>query len=338
MKIMRRLAAVSILALLLASGAPLQAQTTQLTVYSPFHEPEITAMLDAFASHTGIRGSFIRAGTGEIVTRIRAEGASPRGDVFLGGTAESHEELAVKGLLLPHASPEHRFIPPEFGDPRNLWHGFYVAAIGVGINEPRFEREIRPKGADYPKRWEDLLHPAFKGEIVVAAPTTSGTAVTFVAGHLLRLGAERGWRFLEELDRNVNHYPKSGAAPVRMAALGEFIVGIAFGHDVLVSRAQGYPLRLVYLPGSGWELGVLSIIKGGPNPDAARRFVDWVLSREGGKIHADVSLRISVRADVPVPKGAVGIPPDVILKTYDPRWVAQNRDAIIRTWTDKFRR
>lgn len=335
---MMRLGVVMVLALLVAAGSPLQAQTARLTVYSPFHENEIAAMLDAFARHTGIRGSFIRAGTGEIVTRIRAEQASPRGDVFLGGTAESHEVLALVGLLLPHNSPEHRFIPARFRDHRNLWHGFYIAAIGVGINEPRFEREIRPKGVDYPKRWEDLLHPAYKGEIVVAAPTTSGTAVTFVAGHVLRLGAERGWRFLEELDRNINHYPRSGAAPVRLASVGEFIVGIAFGHDVLVSKAERHPLRLVYLPGSGWELGVLSIIKGGPNPEAARRFVDWVLSRDGGKVHADVSLRVSMRADVPVPPGVVAIPADVILKTYDPRWVAQHRDAMIRIWEDKFRR
>lgn len=333
-----RIVVAGIVVFLLMSLTTLAAQPTRLVVYSPFHEPEITAMLDAFRSATGISASFVRAGTGEIVTRIRAERASPRGDVFLGGTAESHEVLALEGLLESHKSPEHKFIPPRFRDHRNLWHGFYVAAIGVGINEPRFEREIRPKGVSYPTRWEDLLHPAYKGEIVVAAPTTSGTAVTFVAGHVLRLGAERGWRYLEELDKNIAHYPRSGAAPVRLAALGEFIIGIAFGHDVLVSKAEGHPLRLVYLPGSGWELGVVSLIKGGPNPAAGRPFVDWVLGREGGRVHSDVSLRPSARADVPVPRGAVPIAADVILKTYDPRWVAQHRDSIIRIWEDRFRR
>lgn len=321
-----------------AATTPLGAQPARLMVYSSLHETEIAAMLDAFTKKTGIRAEFVRASSGELVARIRAERASPKGDGHLGGPADGHEVLAAEGLLLPYRSPEDKFIHPRFRDPKDMWHGFYIGALAIAVNKPRFEREMRPKGLDYPKTWGDLLNPAYKGEIVVANPFTSGTAMTFVAAQVMRLGADRGWKYLEDLDKNVNHYTRAGAAPARMAALGEFIVGITFGHDILKPIAEGHPLYMVYPPGTGWEVGGVSIIKGGPNPEAGKKFIDWVIGKDAGKLHSDISLRISTRPDVPVPKGAIPISEIDLLKTYDLRWVAQHRDAILRIWDSKFRR
>ncbi|MDI6772176.1 MAG: ABC transporter substrate-binding protein [bacterium] len=326
------------LVVLAVSVAPLGAQPARIMVYSSLHETEIAAMLDSFTRTTGVRAEFIRASSGELVARIRAERASPKGDIHLGGPADGHEVLVVDGLLEPHRSPEHKFIGPRFRDPKDRWHGFYIGALAIAVNKTRFEREMRPKGIDYPKKWEDLLNPAYKGEIVVANPFTSGTAMTFVAAHVLRLGADRGWKYLEDLDKNVNHYTRSGAAPARMSAVGEFLVGITFGHDILKPIAEGHPIHIVYPPDTGWEVGAVSIIKGGPNTAGARKFIDWQLSKDAGKLHSDISLRISVRSDVPVPKGAIPITEIQLLKGYDLWWVAQHRDALLRIWDSKFRR
>ncbi|MDI6772609.1 MAG: ABC transporter substrate-binding protein [bacterium] len=334
-----RTAVVSVVLLLtLALALPLQAQSGRLMVYSGLLEAENAVLLGAFAQKTGIRTESIRAGGGELVARIRAERASPKGDINFGGAAEGHEVLAAEGLLLPYKSPEHRFIPVRFRDHKDMWHSFYLGALAITVNRPRFEREMKPKGLDYPKKWEDLLHPAYKGEIVIANPFFSGTAMTFVAGQVLRLGAERGWKYLEDLDKNINHYTRSGTAPAHMASVGEFLVGIVFGHAALTFIAQGHPLYMVYPPGTGWEIGALSIIKGGPNTESAKQFVDWVLSKEGGKLHSDISMRISTRPDVLMPKGVIPFSEIGLLKTYDYGWVAQHRDAILSIWDSKFRR
>ena len=334
-----RTAVVSVVLLLtLALALPVQAQSDRLMVYSGLLEAENAVLLDAFTKKTGIRAECIRAGGGELVARIRAEKASPKGDINLGGAAEGHEVLAMEGLLLPYRSPEHRFIDVRYRDQKDMWHPFYLGALVIAVNRPRFEREMKPKGLDYPKKWEDLLHPAYKGEIVIASPFFSGQAMTFVAGQLLRLGEERGWKYLEDLDKNVNQYTRSGTAPGHMAAIGEFLVSILMGHAILTFIAQGHPLYMVYPPGTGWEVGALSIIKGGPNTEAAKRFVDWMLGKEAGKLHSDISMRISTRPDVPMPTGVIPLSEIDLLETFDFNWVAQHRDAILRTWDSKFRR
>lgn len=334
-----RTAVVSVVLLLtLAFALPVQGQSDRLMVYSGLLEAENAVLLDAFVKETGIRTECIRAGGGELVARIRAERASPKGDINLGGAAEGHEVLATEGLLLPYQSPEHRFIPARFRDPKAMWHPFYLGALAIAVNRSRFERDMKPKGLDYPKKWEDLLHPAYKGEIVIANPSLSGQAMTFVAGQLLRLGEERGWKYLEDLDKNVNHYSRSGTAPVQMAAVGEFLVGIAMGHAIQTFIVQGHPVYMVYPPGTGWEVGALSIIKGGPNVEPAKRFVDWMMGKEAGKLHSDISNRISARPDVPMPKGMTPLSEIELLETFDFKWVAQHRDAILRTWDSKFRR
>jgi len=333
----RILVGFAVIALVAGMLVPAQGQPQRLMVYGAIHETEIAKMLEAFTKATGIPAEFIRGSSGELVARIKAERASPKADVKLGGPADSHEALALEGLLMPYIPPESKNIDRRFRSPLHYWHGFYLGALGIAINKPRFDKELKPKGVDYPRTWEDLLNHAFKGEIVVANPATSGTAFTFVATQLQRLGWEKGWEYLTAFHKNVNHYTRSGAAPANMAATGEFIIGIAFGHDILKPAKQGYPVMLIYPPDTGWEIGAVSIIKRGPNPEAAKKFVNWVLTREAGKLHTEISLRISVRPDVPVPEGVIPISQIKLLKNYDLSWAARERNRILAEWERRFK-
>jgi iron(III) transport system substrate-binding protein len=307
----------------------------QLMVYGAIHEYEIARLLDAFTRETGIKADFFRASAGVLVARITAEAAAPKADIFLGGPAESHEVLAARGLLEQYRSPVAAEIDARFHSPDGYWHGFYLGALGIAVHVPRFEKEIKPLGVDYPKTWECLLHPAYKGEFLVANARTSGTAYTFVVTQLLRLGEEAGWEFLEALHKNVHHYPVAGAAPALKAAAGESIIGVSFGHDILKPIAAGFPLRLIYPPQTGWEIGAISIIKGGPNLENAKRFVDWMLGREAGQLHTDLSLRISTRTDVVMPPAAIPLE-EIDLIAYDLWWAAEHRARIVAEWSRRF--
>ncbi len=331
---MKRLtAAVLVLALVFALSTVTLAQS--LMVYGAIHEYEIARLLDAFSRDTGIQTDFIRASAGEIVARVMAEKNAPRADIFLGGPGDSHAVLIPEGALLPYDSPTAKDIDEFYLDPDHHWNGFYLGALGIAINTERFESEIAPLGLDYPETWEDLLDPAYKDEIVVANANTSGTGFVFAVNHLRRLGEEAGWEFLDAFDQNVHHYTKSGAAPARMVGAGEFIIGIAFGHDVLKPLIAGYPLKLVYPPETAWEIGGVSIIKGGPNEDSAKKFIDWVLGQEAGQVHSDLSMRISTRVDVKLPPGAVPLE-DIVLIDYYLDWAADNRERILDEWSDRY--
>ncbi|MEC8844602.1 MAG: extracellular solute-binding protein, partial [SAR324 cluster bacterium] len=156
-----------------------------------------------------------------------------------------------------------------------------------------------------PKCWHDLLHSAYRDEIQVANPNTSGTSYTTLATLVQLLGEEGGFSFLKNMHKNINQYTKSGSAPIKSAARGENAIGIVFIHDAVTQTVKGMPIKAVApCEGTGYEIGSMSIIKGARNLDSAKKWVDFALT-------ADVqSLAVKARAyQVPSNKGAT-VPPE----------------------------
>ena len=101
-------------------------------------------------------------------------------------------------------------------------------------------------------------------------------------------GEDKGFDFLKRLHRNINQYTKSGAAPAKAAASGETLIGITFMHDLVTFAVQGAPLKVVApCEGTGYEVGSMSIIKGGRNPEQAKAWYDWALTPEAQAIGAE---------------------------------------------------
>ncbi|MFL5127499.1 MAG: extracellular solute-binding protein, partial [Microvirga sp.] len=107
------------------------------------------------------------------------------------------------------------------------------------------------------------------------------TAYVLLASLVQLMGEDEAFAYLKRLHRNVNQYTKSGAAPVKATALGETAVGLAFMHDMVTMIVDGAPVKTVApCEGTGYETGSVSLVRGGKNPEAARRFYDWTLSAE----------------------------------------------------------
>lgn len=320
-----------VMCLFLVGSIAAQAQT--LTVYSPLHEYEISRILNKFTSDTGIQTEFIRLSAGAMASRIVAEKARPGGDIFFGGPSETHEAIIPEDVLLPYTSPNLAFIDSSYYHPQYYWSGFYVGPIGVAINSSRWKQEFPDK--EYPRTWDDLLDPDFRNEISMASPAASGTAYNVVATQFFRLGEEGAWSYLEELDKNIAYYTSSGAAPAQQVGTGEALLGICFAHDIMKPMQAGYPIDLVIPQQTGWEIGAVSIIKNGPNLEAAKKFVDWILLADAQQLHTDLSLRISTHPDVQLPPGAVALS-ELDLVDYDYEWAGENRQRIVDEWNMLF--
>jgi iron(III) transport system substrate-binding protein len=99
------------------------------------------------------------------------------------------------------------------------------------------------------------------------------------------MGEDKGFEYLKSLHRNVNQYTKSGAAPVKAVALGETAIAIAFMHDMVTQIVDGAPVKTVApCEGTGYETGSVSLVRGSKNPELARQFVDWSLSKEAQEL------------------------------------------------------
>ncbi len=323
----RRLALLAVLFALLAT--PFGAAQGSLLVYAVINQDDAELLTDMFRERTGVDVRFLRGSTGELVTRVIAERGSPQADVLLGGASTLHISIAESGALAPYVSPVAAYLPANARAEDGTWTGFYLTALGIGVNEERFAQRYGDRAL--PATWEDLLDPAFEGEIVLTDPVASSTAYLFVQLQLQRLGLEAGWDYLEALAPLVGQFPSSGGAPPQLVGTGEYTLGVSFVHALARYRAQGFPVSLIVPPGTAGEVGAVSIIAGGPNPDNARRFVDFIASAEAQQAFADQSLTTALHPDVVAPAAAVPFAAFDLID-YDPALAGEQRDEVLLRW------
>jgi iron(III) transport system substrate-binding protein len=290
---------------LLLSPAGARAQGA-LVVYCSVEEEWCRAMVPVFERQTGVRVAMTRKSAGETYAQVKAEAANPRGDIWWGGTGDPHVQAAGEGLTVEYKSARlgelQDWAVRQWEQTRGRTVGIYSGALGFGFNVDL----IKKKGLAEPKCWADLLDPKLKDEVQVADPNSSGTAYTMLATMVQIMGEDSGFSYLKALHKNVNQYTKSGAAPARATALGETTVGIAFQHDLVTSAIDGAPMKVVApCEGTGYEIGSMSVIKGGRNADNAKKWYDWALTPEAQALGArSRAFQVPSNKDTPVPPQA----------------------------------
>jgi iron(III) transport system substrate-binding protein len=306
----------------------------ELILYACLFDPDkLEVLFQTFKAQYGVDVTCLDMSSGEALERIRAESENPQGDVLFGTTNLSHVNLAAEGLLLEHQGVGWNLFPEgPLKDPNGAWTGFYYGVIGFACSPERLV-EI---GAECPTSWEQLLDPVYEGEIVIASPAASGTSYTVLSGLAQLYGVDEAFAWFAEFDKNVAQYTESGSAPGRLAAAGEFAIGIAFAHDIQVQQDAGLPV-IISFPSEGtpFEIGGISIINGAKNEAAARAWVDYVFSTAFQRYHNDVAHRIPVVPGVALAEGTFGLEDVFLIEGYDPTEWAALRDELVARWQEE---
>lgn len=300
----------------------------KLVVYSALNEDNTIAIADQFKKDTGIEIEYISLGGGDAVARVQAEMENPKADFLVGGSVDLYGSLAAAGAFLEYDSPNNDELDARFNDPNHLWQGWYMGVLSIIVNEERFNEELASKGLAMPTTWDDLLDPAYRDVFVWANPATAGGAYIATACQIFRLGEDKAWEYLKELDKNVHHYYKGAGDVISPVATGEFICSIAWGHDSYKTQQQGYPLKLIIPQQTAYEIGGAAIVKGGPNTENAKVFMDWLLTKEAQELSTATSYRYSVRSDVASPEGLPALD-EVDLVDYDRTKAAEMKEEVI---------
>ena len=239
-------------------------------------------MSTVYSRTTGTKVNMTAKGSGEALAQINAEKANPKTDLWFGGTGDPHLQAAEQGLTLEYKSPQLTQLYPwaqkQATDSKFQTVGVYLGPLGFGFNtELLAKKKLAP-----PQSWADLLQPAYKGEIQMANPASSGTAYTMIATLVQLMGEEKAFAYLKALHKNISAYSRSGTGPIKAAARGETAVSISFVHDVTTEAVQGFPVgSSTPSEGTGAEVGSMSIIKNGPNTATAKKFYEWALTPGG---------------------------------------------------------
>ena len=156
------------------AGAALAQGKTQLLVYTALETDQLKAYEQGFyreVSDVEIR--WVRDSTGVITAKLLAEKNNPQADVVMGVAASSLALLDMQGMLVPYAPLNLDAIMMKYRDSKNppAWFGMDVWGATVCFNTVEAKKRNIPK----PETWKDLTKPAFKGQVVMPSPASSGT-------------------------------------------------------------------------------------------------------------------------------------------------------------------
>lgn len=265
-----------------------------------------------------------------LVTRLREERARPRCDVFWNNEIAHTVALAEEGLLASYDSPAAREIPERWRDPQRRWTGFAARARVFIVNTDLVPDPTGIRGFD------DLLDPRWKGKVCMARPLT-GTTLTHVTALFVAWGEERtrDWIARATASESPLAFVQSNGQVMRLVREGQMAWGLTDTDDLRVAEVAGYPVVAVYpdqgADGQGTFLipNSVALLADAPHPEAGRRLVDFILSREvEARLAASDSAQIPLRLDVPRP---AHVADPATLKVLDVDWSAVARELVPRT-------
>lgn len=301
-----------------------------VVVYSPHDADPLNAGVNLFMEkYPNVKVEVVAAGTGELCNRIAAETANPIADVLWGGGADSL--AAFKEYFEPYVCANDEFIGAAYKDPDGLWIGESPLPMVLFYNKDLIEKD----GMTVPETWEDLTKPEWKGKIAYCLPSKSGSAYTQLCTMILGHGGkEDGWDFIKKLYDNLDgKIVDSSGKCHKMVADGEFYVGLTL-EKAAVQYKDDASVGFAYpKDGTSAVPDGVALVKGCPNEENAKLFIDFVTSKECQTEQSQNWGRRPVRSDMEVGEGMAKLE-DIILVDYDFDWAANEKEAIIEQFND----
>jgi iron(III) transport system substrate-binding protein len=306
---------------LVASGA--MAQGT-VTVYTAVPQNFIDALVPMFEESTGTDVEIIKAGSGELLNRLNAESGSPQADVL----------WSVDGTVIDFNPELFEAYEAEGSDKlaegmkqSDLWTPFTAVVMAFIVNPSKLD------GKPVPDSWKALADPQYDDMISSARADASGSSYIQFATVLQAFDSEEeGLEVYKGMLGNFVLSDSSGAVP-RFVNDGELAIGVTLEDAALRYVEGGGPVEIVY-PAEGTAIApdAMALVKGAPNAEAGKAFIDFMLSAEAQEVVAEQGRR-PVRSDV-ASKEALQPLSEVNSVGYDSAWAADNRERLVDMWKD----
>ena len=266
-----------------------------------------------------------RSGTTEIMNKIAAElvGGAAKPDVLFIADAVSMEQLKADGRLAAYPQADVTAFPAGTYDPGKTYFGTKLITTGIIYNKAAPSK---------PASWLDLLKPEAKGQVVLPSPLYSGAA----AIHMAALDSSPlGSDYYQRLAANGADAAKGNGAVVTAVAGGQKMYGIIVEFMALNARDKGSPVEFVF-PKEGVSAVTepVAILKTAHNPEAAKAFVNFLLSKPGQELAVAQGF-LPARTDVTPPPGFPKTS-DLHILPVDLAKTATDADLLKRQFTDLF--
>lgn len=313
--------------LVFAAGATLAATLAaagEVVLYSSNSVDAINAVTEEFnKKNPGIKISAVRGSTGAMMQRIKAEAGAPKADIFWSGgfsVLRLYQEY-----FEPYRSPETAGVAAGFKEPNGLWVGTNAHVMVIMVNKRAL------KGDAAPKTWAELANPRWKDRLVVSDPEKTSSSLATLWGIEQSMGRDP----LKGIAKNAT-IVSTASQVFDGVAKGEFAVGMTMEYAAQEYVAGGNKdIEIVY-PAEGTFIAPegMALVKGSKNLAEAKKFYDYLASREAQEMLVKKFFRRPIRDDVDTTR--VGLPRTTAFKVapIDDVKASAAQPAFIASWKD----
>jgi iron(III) transport system substrate-binding protein len=270
-------------------------------------------IVKAFEAETGVKVELFRSGGSQVIRRFMQEQQAGHlaADVLTTSDPAATATMTRKGIFVAFKPTNFDKVPAEAKDPDGAHVAQRLNLITI------FVRHDKIADAAAPKSWSDLLDPKYKGQMVATDPSYTALGLMTVA----TLAKKFGWGFYEKLRAADTMVVQGNQQVADMLKNGERLIAAgALDSYAADERKAGHPVATVY-PAEGALIiaSPTSIVKGSPNPNAAKLLAEFMLSDTAQKLFPEDG-GYAARIDIGPPAGSP--------KLADVKALAVDYDAI----------
>ena len=274
-------------------GAAFAQQTLTLYTSQPNTDAQMT--VDAFTqANPDIKVDWVRDGTTQLMTRLRAEMSAgvTKPDLLLIADSVTMESLKREDLLQAYLSPERSQYDAELYDAEGYYYGTKMITTGIAYHT---------RAAQQPTRWQDLVNEPYRNQVAMPSPLYSGAALIHLAA--LTDHPDLGWDYYAALNQNGVSAQGGNGGVLTAITSGTKPYGVIVDFLAIREAAKGSPIQFIF-PEEGVTAVTepVAILKDAANPEAAQRFVDFVLSEAGQQL-VQTQGYLPAREDITPPEG-----------------------------------
>ena len=236
---------------------------------------DYVTLFDKFTEETGVKVELLSMSSGDVLSKLRAEGGTPSADLWFGGGIDAFMGAKDDGLLEQVQFDAAADLADNYKDSEGYWYSKGITIVGFLLNNTLMEE----LNLTAPATWDDLLDSSYQGEIIMSNPAVSGTNYAVV--NALLQNKENGWDYFTALNENIAYYAKRGSDPLNKVIADEFAIGITYIDGTVEALLDEYDVTIVY-PEDGlpWVPEGVAVFKNAENVDAAKYFVEWLFSSD----------------------------------------------------------
>lgn len=283
-------------ALLLTTGITQAAAVEgKLVLYTSQPNTDAQQTVDAFmAKYPDVTVEWVRDGTPKVMAKLAAEfeAGQPQPDVLLIADIVTMEGLKAEGRLMAYPEADVSAIDGALVDADRTYFPTKLITTGIVYNT---------NAPFVPASWKDLTKPEAKGLIAMPSPLTSGAAMIHTV--TLTSNLSEGWDFYADLAENGAQAGGGNGDVLKAVSGGDKLFGMIVDFMPIREKAKGAPVEFVF-PEEGVTAVTepVAILSTAANPEAAKAFVDFLISEEGQKLAVEQGY-IPARADAGLPEG-----------------------------------